>query len=276
MNKKILRAVVPAVVMLMVLAGSVMAHDLFLKPENFFVKPNSTVDVRILNGTFTSSEAALKRERLQNSALVGGQGTAALEKSSWDTAGKWTRWTIQTGSEGTYLLSASLLPRTIRLKGEDFNSYLKEDGLPDVLAARKSHGELGDSAYERYSKHVKTLIQVGSKRTTKLDSVFGYPAELVPLDNPYKLHAGETMHVRAVVDGRAVANQYVLAGGTTASGARISEQGVRTNKDGVAHIALRRSGVWYVKFISMKRIDQAAKDSVDYESKWATLTFAIR
>jgi uncharacterized GH25 family protein len=123
---------------------------------------------------------------------------------------------------------------------------------------------------------VKSLIQVGPSRAEHVDQKFGYPAELVALVNPYTLNVGGSLRVRALVDGSPVSNQVVLAGGHTRSGEKIAEQSVRTDKDGVARINLRKAGVWYVKFISMNRIDPAAGDSVDYESKWATLTFALR
>lgn len=51
---------------------------------------------------------------------------------------------------------------------------------------------------------------------------------------------------------------------------------MRTDDRGVARVALRLPGVWYVKFILMRSVPDAAKDSVNYESKWATLTFAVR
>ena len=44
----------------------------------------------------------------------------------------------------------------------------------------------------------------------------------------------------------------------------------------IARVALRNRGIWYVKFINMRAISAAAGDSVDYESKWATMTFAVR
>lgn len=113
---------------------------------------------------------------------------------------------------------------------------------------------------------------MGATRSAGFDEVFGYPAELIPLENPYSLRAGGTLRVRALVDGRPIANQYVLSGGRTATG-RIEQRGVRTNADGVARIRLRAAGVWYVKFISMVPVEG---DSVNYESKWATLTFAVR
>ena len=60
------------------------------------------------------------------------------------------------------------------------------------------------------------------------------------------------------------------------SGRRFRETTVRTDSGGVARVALRNRGIWYVKFINMRAISAAAGDSVDYESKWATMTFAVR
>ena len=73
-----------------------------------------------------------------------------------------------------------------------------------------------------------------------------------------------------------MAGQVMIAGGRTPSGGRLAEQTVRTDAQGEASIAVNTPGVWYVKFIRMVKIPAAAKDSVDYESKWATLTFAVR
>jgi hypothetical protein len=67
----------------------------------------------------------------------------------------------------------------------------------------------------------------------------------------------------------------VLAGGHSVAGKRFREATVRTDSNGVARVALRSRGVWYVKFINMRAVTTAG-DSVDYESKWATMTFAIR
>ena len=33
------------------------AHDLFLKPADFFVAPGATVTIHVLNGSFTGSDA---------------------------------------------------------------------------------------------------------------------------------------------------------------------------------------------------------------------------
>lgn len=120
---------------------------------------------------------------------------------------------VTTGESGTYVIGVSLRPRELRLDAKDFNDYLAHDGLPDVLEARRNGGELDRPALERYSKHVKALVQVGDRRTEGYRTVLGYPAELIPLDNPYTMKPGRMIRLRALVGGEPVVNQLVIAGG---------------------------------------------------------------
>lgn len=182
--------------------------------------------------------------------------------------------TTKVGNSGTYVVGASLKPREITLKPADFNKYLADDGIPDILALRKKNNDLGKAATERYSKHIKALLQVGTRRDGAFAAMLGYPAEIIPMDNPYSARMGESIRVRATVDGKPVANQLVVSGGRTSTGGRFTEKRVRTNSAGVASIKLNARGQWYVKFIHM--VPFVGPDKVDYESKWATLTFEVR
>jgi len=249
------------------------AHDLFMKPLRYFVDENSEVLVRVLNGTFSKSENSIARSRLRDISVVTPAGRERLDTAAWSAQGDTSTFRVRTGATGTYVLGASTAPSVIALKAEEFNEYLRSDGVPDVLEARRRGGELAKGARERYSKHVKSLIQVGSSRSESFGTELGYPAELVPLDNPYTLAAGGVLRVRTVVEGTAAANQFVLYGGRLSDGGRIAQRSVRSNADGVARIPLRVRGVWFVKFINMTRVQG---DTVDYESKWATLTFQVR
>ena len=269
--------VIGLVVLVFGAAALLDAHDLFLKPAQFFLAPRDSLNVAVLNGTFTTSEAALTPERLRDLSLAGPDGNVVHPSAStWKVEGKTSRWRLGLGASGTYVVGAAVFPRELRLEAKDFNAYLAEDGLPDVLADRRARGELNAPARERYSKHVKTIVQVGGQRNQRVDVAFGHAAELIPLANPYSTKRGGSFPVRAVVDGKPIASQVVLAGGHTSTGKRFTEQSVRTDSLGVARVNLSAAGVWYIKFIRMQRVDAAARDSVDYESKWATLTFAIR
>jgi uncharacterized GH25 family protein len=260
-------------------AASLDAHDLFLKPRDFVVRHGDSVHVRVLNGTFTSSESGVAPDRLRELSVAGPDGVSHPALDAWSASGKESAWRVGLGGPGTYVLGASLAPKTIRLTGAQFTEYLTEEGLPDVLAARRTGGIMATPAHERYAKHVKALVLVTGRGAPTADTAFrtvlGYPAELVPLSNPYLLKPGATLVVRALVDGSPVVRQVVLSGGRTADGKPIVEQRVRTDAAGNASISLSRRGTWYVKFIQMTPVPSSAGDSVTHESKWATLTFAL-
>lgn len=263
-----------SLVLLLSVTGVLEAHDFFFRTDSFRIAPNSTIKLRALNGTFSKSENSITRDRLRDLSFVSPEGHAHPDTSMWSTSGDTSVLTLRVGKAGTYVAGASLRPREIDLKAAEFNSYLSDDGIPDVLVARKKSGEMDKDATERYSKHIKALIQVGATRTGDYSAVLDYPAELVPLDNPYALAPGSTLRVRALVDGKTVPNQLVVAGGRTPGEARFREQRVRTDASGVARIKLSSRGQWYVKFIRM--VPFTGSEKIDYESKWATLTFQIQ
>ena len=235
------------------------AHDLFLKPEEFVVRPGSQVRIWVLNGTFSSSEAAVDRNRLRDLSVVSAAGIAHPATATWEASEKRSVWNVAVRNRGTYVIGASVIPRTLKLDAKAFNAYLEEDGISDVLAHRQRRGEMNRAARE----------------DTTFRATLGYPAELVPLDNPYRLRPGEMLRVRALVDGALVAGQVVLSGGHSAAGDKFEELRSSTDSAGIARFTPRKAGVWYVKFVNMRPV-RVGVDSVDYESKWATLTFAVR
>lgn len=256
-----------------VLAGSLAAHDLFLKLTTYFLPPNTAVQALLLNGTFTRSENSVTRDRIADLTLAGGTGRSTLDTTSVLPRGDSTRVQFRTGTDGTYVLGLSTRPREIALTGEQFNGYLKEEGIDDVLAERTRTATLGVAAKERYAKHVKAIFQVGDTRTDQYATVLGYGAEIVPLENPYALKPGATLRVRCFVKGQSVPGLTVLAGGTSGEGRPIPESRSRTDSGGMATIQLSTAGRWYVKFISMK---PSSEPGITHESQWATLTFQVR
>ena len=272
--RRVRRSVVLATVMLLGIAAVAGAHDMFVKPERFRVAENTEVLVRLLNGTFSRSENAITRDRVLDISVVSPAGRERLDTALWNADGDTSSIRVRTGTAGTYVIGVSTRPRAFELAATDFNAYLASDGAPDVLEARRKGGEMEKPARERYGKHVKALLQVGATPGDGWAAELGYPAEIVPLVNPYALRPGATLRVRTLVDGKPVANQYVLFGGRTPAGGRIAQGSTRSNAEGVATIPLGRSGTWYVKFIHMVRLDGDAE--ADYESKWATVTFEVR
>lgn len=252
------------------------AHDLFIKLDTWFLPPNAAVTVRVLNGTFGKSENWISRDRVADISVVSPAGRARIDTTRWSASADslTSLLAIRTGGAGTYVIGASTRARDLHLEAADFNEYLKVDGVPDVLAARTRDGELGKAAWERYAKHVKAIVQVGDARTDGYATVLGYPAEIVPLANPYTLSAGGSLRVRALVNGQPVANQLVIAGGEGRHGV-IADRPLRTAGDGTVAVPISESGRWFIKFINMVRVT-GQQEELDYVSQWATLTFEVR
>jgi uncharacterized GH25 family protein len=273
MNRHVLaRVALVTIGFLLATAGVAAAHDLFLKPHVYRVREQTRVLVRVLNGTFSKSENSIDRVRLLDVSIVSPAGRARLDTSAWSTTGDTSTFHVQTGAAGTYVLGASTRASVIALEAKDFNEYLRSDGIPDVLAARRRAAELERPARERYHKHVKAIIQVGDRHTGEWSTVLGYPAEIIPLENPYTVKPGQVLRVRTLVNGAPVANQLVMYGGRGEKDVRFEPRTTRSDTTGIAQIPLTHVGTWYVKFIHMTRMQ---RDTVDYESRWASLTFSI-
>lgn len=270
---RLARSVAIAAAILFTSVGLAAAHDMFIKPTRFFAPENSEVRLRLLNGTFVLSENAIARNRLADASYISPRGRVQLDTTEWGVRGDTSTFHIHTREAGTYVVGVSTKPSEIDLSGDDFNLYLESDGIPDVLAARRRDGELGVAVRERYHKHVKSLIQVGTARSDLYSRAMGYPAELIPIENPYTLRPGATIQLRVLVDGRPVANQLVQYGGESSNGTRFAQQDARSDANGIVRVPLATAGAWYVKFIHMARLTSGP---VNYESKWASLTFEVR
>lgn len=305
----------------LVAAGSLGAHDLFLKLRSYHVEPNAKASVALLNGTFQRSDNSVTPDRMRDVSLAG-PGPVWVTRpgtAEWRDTAKMSVLAFETRGPGTYVLGVSTKPRTTSLTGEEFDGYLEHDGLLDVLERRRRTGRTGTAAVETYSKHVKAVLQVGDLRTDGHLARFRYPVEMVPRKNPYRLSVGDTLPILVLKDGEPLAGQLVYASyegyepegreapadsagqeaPADSAGQEAEEERppeavkTRTDQDGIARVELTHEGLWYARLIHMvsrhdvqgnkkkkkkKNRDgaSASADSVDYVSKWATLTWEIR
>ena len=282
------RVLLTTAVLTIAIVATARAHTMFLKLESFFLEPNSTNVVALLNGDFDLSENVITRDRMLDVSIVGPDGTVHPPTSAWrDTA--MFHWhadsvdtallTFDTGSPGTYQIGVSTAPTVFTLTAQEFNDYLVHDGVVDAIAEREAAGKTNDEATERYSKHVKAIVQVGDARSGEWSGELGYPVEFIPLQNPYELSVGDELEVRFLRAGEPVADQIVYANHEfnhehADTGGHVVAVTTRTDGDGVATIPLSGGGRWYIRSIHM--VETTSEPDVDYESNWATLTFQIR
>jgi hypothetical protein len=251
----------------------VLAHDLFLKPDKFFLKLNEKVSVGIFNGTFQSSEGAVSFARLTNVSVVSPSGARANPTEDQFTKNETTAYlNFEPKEAGNYVLGLSTAWRENQLPAKDFNEYLVLEGMPNILEDRKRDNELEIDGRYRYSKYVKTILQAGSKNTDSYKTILGYAVEMVPQQNPYSLRMGSTLAIFCIKDGKPLAGQIVSTG-YEANGKLIEGPDLKSDKDGMIKVKIAGRGKWYAKFINMVKVTDP---KLNYESKWATLTFGVK
>jgi len=265
------------------------SHDMFLKMDTHFLQPNTLSAIQLFNGTFEKSENIIDRIRMKDVSLVGNGMRSSVDSSQWSEVEYITLLNFKTGEAGTWVAGVSTKPNNIELSAKDFNEYLEHDGVLDMLDWRKENNTLDKSAVEKYSKHVKTIFQVGDKKTDDWKTVLGYPIEFVPVRNPYELKKGDTLQIKLLSNGKPLPNQLVYVGAGTEDHGHSHEEGhthdheaeahhhhdatrLRTDADGLISIQITSEGYWYLRTIQMEHSEEP---ELTHESNWATLTFQV-
>ena len=137
------------------------SHDMYLKLNNYYLDTFTKSTVELFNGTFDKSENVIDRDRMIDVSILQNGVRVNPSDDRWYEKDSITYLNFETQGEGTYVIGLSTRARTIEMDAEAFNDYLKHDGVLDLLEKREADGTLGTGAVELYSKHVKTLVQVG-------------------------------------------------------------------------------------------------------------------
>lgn len=249
------------------------SHELFLKSDSHFLKANEAAELFLFNGTFDKSENVITRDRIIDDKIIGPGFDFHPSVDNYYDKEHATYLKFKTGNPGTYVAGVSTLPRTIEMNAQEFKEYLEHEGLSDVLAQRERKGLSSKGAKEKYSKHVKSILQVAETKTGHFSKTFDYPIEFVPLKNPYELSVGDDIAFQLLLDGTPLANQVVHFSSRAPGKEDGMEKSTRTFQNGNFSFKISEKGKWYIATIYITESDE---EGIDYESNWATLTFEVK
>lgn len=271
------------------------AHTLFLKPDSFFVSKGEHKEIPLINGTFEVSENKILVNRILDARIIAPDGDALkVGDEQWSYKGESTILRSNFKQAGNYVVGVGTTPMIARIAPENFNFYLRYEGLDDAIRERRELEETDIGAAERYQKFSKAILQVGDQQSASFSAILGYPVEIVPLSNPYELSSGDLFRARILKNGKPLADELVYA--THEGHYEMSDEGiyeefakVRSDENGEIEFILEEAGRWYVRFIDLTRVGDkehwysdilvyfgAEEHRIPYRSLWATLTFEIR
>ncbi|MFQ5925850.1 MAG: DUF4198 domain-containing protein [Terriglobia bacterium] len=250
---------------------AVWAHDTWLVPEAFFVAPNSRIRVALnTSEDFPKPEVAPTPDRIASFFV---QGSARTPVRGYRVEGNSLVAEVGVGLAGHYIVAAATHPRLLVLPHDDFNTYLREEGLAHILEARQQRSETHAPGQESYRKLAKLILCAGEPADENFRQPVGYRVEIVPLESPCRLRAGDSLPVQVLFDGAPLAGVSVGAGYAGVHGHDYPVW-VKTDAAGRARIRVDRSGAWFVRALHM--IPAAGIPDADWESFFSTLTFAVR
>lgn len=245
------------------------AHEFWMQPEKFRYQPGEVLKLNLMVGEqFTGEKWDLKKHRLIRFDHHYGTVVQGLIESIL-AGNEGHHLELPLTHEGTHLFVLQSNNAFIELQAEEFNAYLKEDGLDDIIRYRQQSGTTGKPAREHYQRNAKLLVQVGNKSTT-CDKIVGLPLEIVPLQNPYNLKLTDEMKFKILFEGKPL--PYAMVKVWNRKDGRTLVQNIYTEKDGTITTRLGNTGMWMVSCVKMV---PAREEGADWQSYWASLVFGV-
>ncbi len=175
-------------------------------------------------------------------------------------------------SRGTSVAVYRSRPSSVKLDAAPFESYLRDEGLEQVIAWRAANGESQAPGVEIFSRNAKALLAADGASPAGDARIWRRPAgltlELVPETDPRLPASRGPFAVRLLYRGEPLANALVKAFPKDGNERRLT---ARTDREGRARFALGEPGIWLLSTVHM--IDAPAASGARWESLWSSLTF---
>lgn len=262
------------------------AHDFWIVPDAFQVTPGGTLTVRgQTSSKFPTSQSAVAPDRIAEARLVGAASDERL--TDFSTSGKSLLIRHRPTAPGQLIVAVALVSRSARTTPERLQRYIALEGAPELAEryARDRTYPKTDSVTQVSAKFAKTLVEVGRDGPRAFDKTVGHALELVPVNDPSLLRAGDTLVVRLLYRGQPVPGAH-LHGGAAAPGVTAMSDSAQsavpalagvtaeTGADGTARLVLNGSGIWNVR--TLHAAPTAEAGAANWEVYFVTLVFSVR
>lgn len=260
-----------AFIFAVLLSADVFAHEYWFEPETFFPMPRQETVVRLYVGDDLIKDREERPFQFAKTPIFKLFSTS----DAWDLKaslidGAMPIYLFSADRAGNYLLAMERNWSYIKLEPQKFEDYLREDGMEYIIAERAKMGESTKEGRERYSRFIKSLLQVGDRRDDTYKKAGGLRLEITPLENPYAKKVGDQLKFQVMFEGKPLAGKTVFADNRNGA-----TQKMTTNHKGEIIMKIDRSGLWLVRVVFMQRC-QTGCDEADWESFWGAFSFGVK
>jgi hypothetical protein len=168
---------------------------------------------------------------------------------------------------GLQIIGYESRPSTVDLTPEKVAIYIQEEGLEPFLAHDPKKG-----IRDHFARCAKAILLTDDPGASPAgyDRRLGFPLELIPEANPYRLAKGARLPVLLLRDGKPLPGALVVAMERDAPQESVR---ARTDAKGRVLLPLGHPGMWLVKAVHITQVPGTANEWASY---WASLTFEAR
>jgi len=259
-----------------------LAHEFWLEAPRFRLQPGQTVHVHTFIGADFAGKPwttrAAKVLRLVRYGPAPADSTDLTPKNFTETDSFRTSFTFV--RPGTHVVLLRSTNSFLELPADQFTAYLREEGLDYALKLRQENDQMAQPGRETYRRCAKTLVQVGEAAATApaTDSacrrIYGLPLELVPEQNPYRVATDKSLTVRVLRAGKPAFGASVQVWQRQPGGLPTKHFTTRANQNGRILLRLSGPGPYLLAAVDMSAAPARLRDRADWQSTWASLTFA--
>jgi len=249
------------------------AHDFCLLPGAPAVDPGSPFDLAMqVAETFPGEAVAWRTGKIVSMSLFDARGRTEI--TSPPLEGDPARARLELRAPGTAVVTLVTDASYIELPAAEFDAYLEHDGHAAALATRRQPGGTGTPGRERYTRHVKTILNAGGPSASVALTRAGMILEIVPQTALAGLAPGGTLPVRAFFKDAPYADAPICATHEGWSGGHDTYAWCgRLDGAGRAVVPIAAGGWQMIR--ASKMVPVKGDPKADWHSYWTTLTFHV-
>ncbi|WP_227268057.1 DUF4198 domain-containing protein [Roseobacter weihaiensis] len=260
-------------IILALFAGApALAHEFWIEPEQYQVESGAPVIASLKNGQkFKGVSQAYFENRFTRFETIRGETVKPVDGRLGDSPA------LQTiaPDEGLLVIVHETTPSTLTYQEwEKFLAFVAHKDFRHAVEHHEAKGWPKQPFRERYTRHVKALIAVGSGAGK--DQPQGLATEFIARTNPYLEGFDGTMRVELHDQGRPRADAQVEVFEKSADGA-VEITLYRTDANGLVAVPVRPGHSYLFDAVVLREAPAAAGDDRAplWQTLWAALTFAV-
>lgn len=257
-------------------ASSVMAHDFWLQPTQFWLTPETVtpMTLQVGHGPFRQRSPIASR-RITRFEAIAPNGAATDLRRELHLSASTGDCDLRFQAPGAYVLVLETDDRAqSHLPAIRFNDYLNVEGLTPALDRRQRTHRMDAMGSENYSRRAKSIVQVGRPDATSQAQVtkpLGLPLEIVPEQSPYAEPRPPSLPVRVLYEGQPLAGALVKLTNLEHDAAPFETH--VTDRAGRASFAMPKEGSWLLNVIWTKPLPRSS--DTDFETVFSSLSFGF-